>query len=287
MSKGNQSYAGVMEVVRPGRPASALVLFLPGLSGNLSQWAPVLPYLADEDLTIAYGAPIRPHPAFMGARPTVLGLAGLIADEIRIGGYTKVLIVAHSVGSFVALAISRTLGERVKSVILINGGLATVGRFLDHPVSELVRSPRVCLSALRLFVLAGSPAPESVKRAILGSERGGRALLGEFVGEQTLQSRAGRGSLIEHGGSPEVLRVLWINRHHWPEFLSYADTIRATVTFMVGDKDPMTSEIDTRTMASLLPSARVVVLEGVSHVAPIETAQEVANVVLSDLRGAM
>jgi pimeloyl-ACP methyl ester carboxylesterase len=76
-----------------------------------------------------------------------------------------------------------------------------------------------------------------------------------------------------------VLRSLWDNRHHWDEFLDYADQITVPVHFLIGADDPISGERDTRDMAALLKNADVTVLPGVGHAAPLETSRTVADAV--------
>jgi len=280
MADGSKVNLPIVRIMSENNDGSNLVLFLSGLSGSSAQWDLVLPQLEGKSWDFAYGAPILPNVAFNGRRPTVTALAALIADEIRRLNYTSVIVVAHSVGSFVALGVCRLLPGVVKTAILINGGLTTVAKFLDKPAREMIRNPGPCLSALRLFILVGSPAPARVKRAIASSERSSKAVLGNLVSKQSLASEEQRRSMIERAGSPDSIRALWDNRHHWQQFVSYAGDISARVIFLVGDQDPMSSEIDTRSMAALLPHASVEVLKGVGHAAPIETGKAVAKVII-------
>jgi pimeloyl-ACP methyl ester carboxylesterase len=256
-----------------------LIIFLPGLSGNLGQWDSVLPKLNDLAADLAYGPPILPHPAYGNSRPTVLGVASAIAAELRRDGRRDVLIVAHSVGTFVALSVARLAPDLVRSVVVVNGGLVQVAKFLDRPARMMIASPRTCISSLRLFVLVAMPAPDSVKRAIANSERSSRLLFGGLVSDAALESAEQRNSLIEEAGSPAAVRALWDNRHHWREFESYAHQIPAKVLFLAGDQDPMSSEADSRAMAAMLPNAEVRVLKGAGHAAPLETAGAVADAI--------
>ena len=257
-----------------------LVLFLAGLSGNFAQWDLVVQSLPAVDADLAYGAPILPSPALGERRPTVTGVASAICSELRRDGRKDVFVVAHSVGSFVALGMARLAPEMVRSVILINGGLTTVAKFLDHPVREMLVEPRTCLNALRLFLLVGAPTPRSVKDAISHSERTSRLFLGGLVSDAALDTQERRDSLMAEAGRPDTLRALWDNRHHWQEFEGYAGQITTKVLFIVGDEDPLGTVKDTQAMAALLPNAEVQVLKGVGHAAPLETATAVAEAIV-------
>jgi pimeloyl-ACP methyl ester carboxylesterase len=274
-----RSSESVLRAINGTDFGQTLILFLPGLSGNVAQWDMVLPKLKDLPVDLAYGPAILPSSAFGDAQPTVMGVVNAIGAQLRRDGRTDVVIVAHSVGSFVALGVARLAPDIVRSVILVNGGLVQVAKFLDHPVREMIASPRTCLNSLRLFALVGAPAPSAVKRAIASSERSSKALLGGLVSDSALESAEQRNSLIAEAGSPQTVRALWNNRHHWREFASYADQIDAKVLFLVGDQDPVSSEHDSRDMAAMLPNAEVRMLKGVGHAAPVETASAVAEAI--------
>jgi pimeloyl-ACP methyl ester carboxylesterase len=259
--------------------SSTLVLFLPGLSGNLSQWKLVIPQIADMPVDLAYGLPILPNPALNHGKPTVTAIARLTADELRRGKWKEVVIVSHSVGAFVALGIARILPEMVKDVILVNGGLAGVAQFLDHPAHELVTQPRTSLGALRLFVLVATPTPPAVKNAIAKSEKASRLVLRGLVSDAALESTEQRRILMDESATPRVLRSLWDNRHHWQEFKGYAGEIRSKVLFLAGSRDSIGGELGAQEMMALLPNAEMQVLPGVGHAAPLETTGTVAKAI--------
>ena len=84
--------------------------------------------------------------------------------------------------------------------------------------------------------------------------------------------------------TPAALRGLWVNRHYWQEFRSYADDIRPKVLFLVGGADPLSGELDTQTMAAMLPKAEVRVLPGVGHAAPLEAPGAVVAAIREALK---
>jgi pimeloyl-ACP methyl ester carboxylesterase len=259
--------------------SSTLVLFLPGLSGNLSQWKLVIPQIEDMPVDLAYGLPILPNPALSHGKPTVTAIARLTASELQRGKWKEVIIVSHSVGAFVALGIARILPEIVKEVILVNGGLAGVAQFLDHPAHELVTMPRTSLGALRLFVLVATPMPPAAKKAIAKSKKASCFVLRGLVSDAALESTEQRRILMDESATPRVLKSLWDNRHHWQEFKGYAGEIRSKVLFLAGSRDSIGGEPGTQEMMALLPDAEMQVLPGVGHAAPLETTGAVAKAI--------
>src|SRR5262249_13874692 len=162
--------------------------------------------------------------------------------ELRTAGRNEIVVVAHSVGAFVALCLAHEMPAAVKEVLLINGGLTTVARFLDRPLTELARSPRTCMSAMWVFVLVSWPTPAWAKQEIAERRWLSRLLLGSLVSDSALESVEHRRSLLEESGGPRILLSLWRNRHHWREFEGYAPEITSEVTFLIGEKDPMGGE---------------------------------------------
>jgi pimeloyl-ACP methyl ester carboxylesterase len=260
-----------------------MLLLLPGLSGNNHQWDLVAAAFAGSDVSLALGAPILAHPAFNGSRPTVRELARAMAVELRTRPPASVVVVSHSVGAFVALALAHEAPAAVKAVVAINGGLTMVAKFIDAPLALLVRHPREALGFVRLFALVAAPVPQKIKRAIASNRRATSMVLGDLVSKAGIESEEQRRSLIAEAGRFETLYALNDNRHHWREFVTYAREIQLPVVFVVGDHDPMTSVEDTETMAAMLPQASVEVLEGIGHAAPIEASAAVVELIRAQL----
>lgn len=256
----------------------ALVVFVPGLAGNARQWDLVLARLGDLPVDLAYGAPLLPHPIFHSEEPTARALAKAYADELCREKRRDVVIVAHSVGTFVALSVARLIPGIVKEVIAVNGGLTTPARFLDQPVREFISKPWGCLNALRLFALVGTPVLPAVKRATAKSETLSRIVLGGLVSDAGFKTVERRRILVEEGGQPKAMQTLWYNRHYWDEFCGYAGEIKSRLVFLVGERDPIAGIRDTQRMTELLANAeiRISVMRGVGHAAPVEDAEGVS-----------
>jgi pimeloyl-ACP methyl ester carboxylesterase len=269
----------LIKIVDCRRESDNMILFLPGISGSNGQWASVIDSLTDVDADFAYGSAVIANPAFGAGVPVISTVVRALAGELESSRYKSVVIVAHSVGAFVALGIARTLPKLVSGVVLTNGGLASAGRFLDGPLHELIARPRSCLMLVRLFVLVSLPTPESLRKRIAKNRRLSRALLGSFVSDSAIDDVESRTALVESSNRPDVLVGIWKNRHHWREFVSYADGIETSVVFAVGDRDPMSTVCDTEDMAGMLPDSRVVVLPGVGHAAPLEAREVIADLI--------
>jgi pimeloyl-ACP methyl ester carboxylesterase len=265
-------------------PRRELVLFVGGLSGNDRQWDGVIPLLrAACEVDVGYGPGALTHPALRGTRPTVVRLARAIAEQLRARPERSTVLVSHSVGAFIALAIAREIPAAVRSVVIVNGGLTSVGRFIDSPLRQLALHPRECLGFMRLFAMVSVPLPRAAKRAIARNRSLSRLLVGHLVSDGALATDERRSSLLENAGSGRVLRLLEDNRHHWPEFAGYAGEIEVPCVFVVGDRDPMTTIEDTDEMAAMLPQAQIEILRGIGHAAPLEAPELVAETICRQL----
>src|SRR5262249_1223647 len=78
----------------------SLILFLPGITGNLDQWTWVLESLQDISADLAFGTPVLPDVAFGRTIPSVTEASDAMVNEVRAAHHGKVLIVSHSGGAF-------------------------------------------------------------------------------------------------------------------------------------------------------------------------------------------
>jgi pimeloyl-ACP methyl ester carboxylesterase len=262
----------------------SLILFLPGITGNLDQWMWVRESLQNISADLAFGTPVLPYVAFGRTIPSVTEASNAMANEVQAAHHGKVLIVSHSGGAFSALGTAHKLGSAVKVVILVNGGLTRAAKFLDHPIQEFITRPLRCLKFMHLFLLVCTPAPEWLKKGMTHYKWLARLIVGKLVSESALETPERRAALVNEAGGLSVLVSLWKNRHHWRELVAYADEICTDVLIIVGDKDPVSTLEDTKAMTALLPRAKIRVIKGVSHAAPLEAPDVIADIVREALR---
>ncbi len=277
-------WTGPIKAMTGARRYPSLIIFLPGMTGNFEQWTWVRECLEGVPADLAFGAPVMPGIVSGRAAPTVTEVANAIAHELQSADDGEIIIVSHSVGAFSGLGIAHEIPAAVKAVILVNGGLAGVGRFLDQPVREFFARPLRCLTFLWLFALVSAPAPKCVKQAIAARRWLTRAILGKLVSGSAMDTRERRAALLNEAGGPWVLPSLWKNRHHWREFTAYAHEISTDVLFVIGDRDPVSTHEDAVNMAALLPRSRIRDLKGVGHAAPLEVPAVIADIIRDVLK---
>jgi len=264
----------------PGRP---LVVFLPGLGASRTLWSLVEKRLTGCELDIVLadriGAPGRRTRALMHVPTLAKQLAAELADE------RDVVLVGHSVGTFVALSTARLLRTGVRAVAVLNGGLLTVAEFLDRPARTMLQRPRTCLQALHLFALVTTPVP-SVVRAWIARSRFLTALFSYgLVSDAALDDADARRALVDNAGHPEILLALWWNRHHWRTVVREADDVTQPLLFLAGRQDPLAGETDTNAMAALFARARVETVDHAGHALPLEAPDLVATTIRTVAEG--
>lgn len=277
--------APLIDVVRnsPQPEDVPIVLLLHGMGGNDGQWNLVVEQLCELPVALAFGAPVLSHAFFGGMRPTVTQLAIAMAAELKDRSCTNVIVLSHSVGSFVALRLAHEAPDLIKSVLAVNGGLTGVARFIHQPLREIVVRPKPCCEYLLLFATVGMPFPKFAKRTVANHEWLSHLTLRKFVSASGLKSVSRRRSLLSKTGKPEALLALWENRHHWVEFEQYAGKVDVPVLFLAGSRDSVASEADANSMAAMLPNARVQLIEGAGHAAPLEAPKVVIEALLEIL----
>lgn len=261
-------------------PSDHLVVVFPGMSGNLSQWSIIIDRLDATGVHVALAPTILPGPGVSDPNPTVESFAADIAKAAKSAGYSRITLLAHSVGSFVAFEIARLLPDEVNAILAVNGALYSVGRFLDRPWLEPMRRPRTSLTAMRLFVLAAVPTSERFRAYVRRNERVARLLVGRLVPPEAMATEEARAILMEGTNRPDILRGLWTNRHHWPAFAEHSREVRCPVVFAIGTLDPMNSPRDGQDFAEMFENARIVIMPGVGHAAPLESPDDIWELVV-------
>lgn len=112
------------------------LLLLPGLGDSASEamWAPLLDCLPPHGaFDVRFGPPVAQTTASRGLR-TVAELGAAMADHLRAPSRRAHVVVAHSLGTFLAMDLAARLPDLVGSLVLVNGTLRRV------PASDVARA---------------------------------------------------------------------------------------------------------------------------------------------------
>lgn len=225
--------------------------------------SPDLPGFGDSTPLTGYAHDIAGYTAWLTAFVDALGLA------------RPPVILGHSFGSIV-----------VSSAVA--GGLAVDRVVLVNPIAApALEGPNGFMSRLTLlYYRAGRALPEKIGASLLSNW-----LVVRFMSVFLAQSK-----------DPELRR--WVHDQHHTYFSSYAnrDTVvegfEASIssdvsmfasrisqpTLLIGaDNDPITTVAAQRTLETLFPDARLVILEGVGHLVHYEKPREAARALVDFL----
>jgi lipase len=118
---------------RERRPGTPVVLALHGLTSTSAVWSDLAGRL--EAPVIAPDLPGRGFSKDSPARPGLSGLAAAVLRSADALGLDDVVVVGHSMGAFLAPLVVHGLGERVRGVVLLDGGVSPDPSPLVRPLA--------------------------------------------------------------------------------------------------------------------------------------------------------
>lgn len=258
---------------RPERTADTATVFLHGAAGSWTTWTPLLTEAA------ARGIPI-PDPVLLdlpgwgeadlterSAEITIDQIAELVADLLGELGYTRLHLIGHSLGGFIALHLAAEWPDRVLSVSTVSGTTFSVIRSIEHPVRNFSEVPAFTMLWRVMQALTALPgearplarrlAPSGLMRLIFSPLfRHGRRVPQSLVvaTAEDLRPRA-------FAAGAEVARGYDTGR--WA-------AIGCPVRAMKGDRDVFVVDGDLHELAALIPGCIPTVIADCGHFAPVE-----------------
>jgi pimeloyl-ACP methyl ester carboxylesterase len=226
------------------------LVLIPGIMSDRRTWAP---------LAAALGGEYRVHDADTTQDDTIEGMA----RRVLAGVSGEMVVVAHSMGTRVAMEIGRLTGGRVRAMVLANGAPGAA-----HAGEGAKRQERIDSANADMAGYAAGWVPTVVAEASLG-----------------------RGDLVERirrmvmDCGPEVHarqnRALLTR----PDAAGYVGGFGFPVLLITGDQDHLSPEADQVEFAGLFPQAEVRVIAGAGHLTPFEQPQAVVDLVSGWLAG--
>jgi pimeloyl-ACP methyl ester carboxylesterase len=230
------------------------LVLIHGAGGNHLSWPPGLRRMPGKRV-IALDLPGHGKSAGSGLT-SIQGYAEALDRWLEGIGLGSVVLAGHSMGGAIALWSALEHPGRVAALVLIGTG----ARMRVHP--ELLKNSQDEASFQRAVTLVtewsySGQAPQSLVR--LASQR-----LAEVP--------------------PQVLHADFLACDGF-DVLGYLEQVRQPALVVCGEADRMTPLKYARYLANGLPAARLVVIQGVGHMAMLEKPQEVAAAVGSFLGG--
>jgi pimeloyl-ACP methyl ester carboxylesterase len=255
------------------RGAGPVVVLVHGQPGEGADWEPVTVALEDHHRVLAPDRPgwgSNPGPA-RGVMANADWLEGVLAE--RVGG-AAVVMVGHSFGGGVALALAERNPSRVRALVLVGSigaaaALTRLDRVLAFPVvgGAIVRGGTV---AARGVVSGAQRALRRIGRAA-GTERhtAGNSMLRALSGEEPVPGDAWRSFIVEQRA---MVRET-------PQLEAALPSVGIPVAVVSGSRNHVVGVPAARALTAAVPGAELSLVPGAGHDLLLEAPGHLAAVV--------
>lgn len=182
--------------------------------------------------------------------PAMDGFADTIAAVLDHAEVDRAVVGGLSMGGYIAFAVWRRHAARVRALVLCDTRSAAD--------TDLAREKRHALRETARTGGAGAVAEQQLPGQLGKTTRTTQPALVDEVA-QMLRRASVR-------GITDALSAMAARPDSTPDL----ETITVPTLVIVGDEDVVTPVDEARTMAALIPAARLVVVEGAGHLAPLE-----------------
>jgi pimeloyl-ACP methyl ester carboxylesterase len=246
---------GVAEAL-PGAPGLPVV-FLHGQPGSGSDWDAVRALLPEQLPSIALDRPgYRSNTRPPG---TMAQNAQWLLDELDAAGVADVVLVGHSYGGGVALAVADLAPDRIRGLVLV----ASVGPGCLDPVDAMLAAP---VLGPTLALLAWSLAPRLARARLSRIERGGQRRLGP---DEHLNLQVWADARHDHGA---LWRTFLFEQRELGREMAALDSrlphITAPSIVLSDPTDKIVPITTARILSRQLPRARLDLVEHTGHHIP-------------------
>jgi pimeloyl-ACP methyl ester carboxylesterase len=241
------------------------VLLLHGLPADAHDWAQVV-----ERLGPLGAAPIAPdRPGWGSSSGRGRDLSGNVAAAIAAlesAGARTAVVVGHSWGTLVALALGEEHRERVAALCLV----APFGPGSQATATKIFASPR----AARPLIAANLGISAHAQRM---------PLVGPLIGRRFHLSASARTHRGRHWRTERAREAFLLDRRSvaadLPRLLERATAVSAPTVVLVGERDRTTGVEPARRLARLIPDARFHLVPRAGHFLPLTHPDAVAEAI--------
>jgi pimeloyl-ACP methyl ester carboxylesterase len=236
-----------MRLVVDQRGEGSAVVFLHGFPLDRDLWAAQREALSDRWRVIT--PDLRGH----GASPAPAGVYRMheLAQDVLETVEGPLVVVGHSMGGYVALALAEEAPERVRGLVLVNSRTAA-----DPPEA----------AHKRLDSASKVEATGSVETTI-------EAMLPKLFAPGTAESRpdlVAEWSNRMRRTAPAGVAGALLGMAERPDRAAILSSAKFPVLLLAGEEDQIIPAEEAMTMATLSPRCELVVLPAVGHMAPVE-----------------
>lgn len=226
------------------------LVLVPGIMSDRRTWAPVAADLAGQ---------YQVHHADTGLDDTIEGMARRVLAAVS----GDMVVIAHSMGTRVAMEIGRLAGPSVRAMVLANGAPGAA-----HPTEAARRQARIDAADADMAGYAVAWVPTVMADA---------SLLDRGLVERVRQMVVDCGCQV-HARQNRALLTR-------PDAGAYVGQFGFPVLLITGDQDHLSPQADQQAFAGLFQRAEVQVIAGAGHLTPFEQPQAVVRVIRQWLAG--
>jgi pimeloyl-ACP methyl ester carboxylesterase len=272
---------------RPGAPPA---VYVHGLGGSSQNWTDLAGLLTDHLDGQAVDLPgfgrSDPHHSY-----TVPALAGWLARWIEHSGRAPVHLVGNSLGGTITVKLAATRPDLVRTLTLVSPALPFLDprRTLQGQLLPLLALPRARRIAARM--LAGIEPEELTRRVIEAIVADPRRIPDQRLTEAIDETR--RRYLADHYVDTYLRTMRGLVTSFLRAYLpgegslwQVAAGVPVPTLVITGRQDRMVDIRVAPQTAKLIPDSRLLVLDGVGHVAQMEVPRTVARAMVSLLEEA-
>jgi magnesium chelatase accessory protein len=245
------------------------VLLIHGTGAATHSWAALIPFLQPHYNFVAFDLPGHGFTATPQGRDLSLkGMARLISGLLKTLSFAPDIIIAHSAGAVIGVELCLSGQAKPQRLIAINGAFKPFEGLAAKVFP--VAAKLIALNPLTIHALALSAKDPSRVQTMLEStgSKIDKAGLGHYT---ALFSASG------HVGAVMGMMARWDLAELAPRMAKLATPL----TLIVGEGDLAVPPKDAVLLAKSLPSASLVSLAGVGHLAHEEDASAVAAAILA------
>ncbi|HEY3522060.1 MAG TPA: alpha/beta hydrolase [Candidatus Limnocylindrales bacterium] len=248
------------------------VLMIHGGNSVAASWAPLLPYLAPRFRLLMPDRPGCGLTTPFGYRGVDLRSHGVefihgVLDAI---GLERVALIGNSMGGFFAMAFAIAHPERVSKLVLLGEPAGASGR--TDSLFHRLTATRGLNSLLYATVLrppadaAGARAGLARSRLVADPGRVPETLLACFAAGARLPGAVRSWTtMVEQAFDPPGMGLFARRTTVTHALMPELDRLTAPTLFLWGDKDPLGTPADGRSLVERMPHARLEVIADASH----------------------
>ncbi len=241
-----------------------------GMGGRWQHWLETIPALAEHSRVIAIDLPGFGQSELPAGGTSLNGFADAVAELARLLAIQRVVLIGHSMGGPIAVRFAARHPDLAAAVVLVAGAVYQFSSLLAlRDVARFARErPRETAAIVLEIATAGLPAPAPLRKLVARSPVLRRLILSPYVLDPAALPADVAALIVDGAGARGVFPAVRAIARSDPR--EGQDAVRCPILSLAADSDRIAPLQDTSALASDLPAARTVVLEGSGHMPMLE-----------------